>query len=80
MLLLTIFVAIYFGVLVPESPKWNYGQKMFQQAREILVYVANFNRMPPQKSERISNSKFDIEIIEQNGMEMDAISIKTSIS
>ena len=69
MLLLTIFVAVYFGVLVPESPKWKYSQKMYTHARAILVYVAVFNSIPDQKTERISKSKFDIEILSETELD-----------
>jgi len=64
-LILAVLVTIFFWVVVPESPKWLYTWEHFQDSREVLEYVGNYNSLPESKLNRIRNSKFDLELLQQ---------------
>ena len=64
-LILAVLTTAYFGIFVPESPKWSYTWQRFDESRENLRYVAKFNSLPESKQERITKSLFDIEILEK---------------
>ena len=80
-----ILSLFYFWIFVPESPKWLYAYKKFDEARKVLKYVATANGKPEEKTERFDRLKFDIEVLEEmkakkEGTEMDMQSIKTALS
>lgn len=43
MFILTLIISVYYFGYVPESPKWLYTFKNFNQSREVLKQVATFN-------------------------------------
>lgn len=47
--------------IIPESPKFLYSCKKYDEARESLVKIAKFN-----KSNKFKNYKFDTEILEES--------------
>ena len=55
-LILAVLTTAYFGIFVPESPKWSYTWQRFDESRENLRYVAKFNSLPESKQERITKS------------------------
>lgn len=52
-LILAVLVAIFFMILVPESPKWLYTFDRYETSRENLVFVAKVNGLPEDKVTRI---------------------------
>jgi hypothetical protein len=38
-----IIATTYIVAVIPESPKWLYTWKNFDQSRGVLAYVARFN-------------------------------------
>jgi len=42
----------YFYFVVPESPKWLYTWKRFDEARQVLKYIASFNGVDLEEYER----------------------------
>lgn len=60
-LILSVLVTIFFWIVVPESPKWEYTFYEYDDAREHLYYVAGFNSLPESKLNRVKNLKFDLE-------------------
>ncbi len=43
-------------LLIPESPKYLYSNKKFEKAKEMLKYIAKFNRV------KVINFRFDTEL------------------
>ena len=43
MLIVCFITFLYILTFVPESPKWYYSQKRYDESREELEYVAKFN-------------------------------------
>ena len=57
----TTFLAFPCTLRLPESPKFLYAHRYFDQAREILCLIATVNRIPLQVIERIRESSFEVE-------------------
>ena len=52
-LLFMIFLVLtttLFWLLVPESPKWLYIKRRFEESRQVIKEVANFNSVSPEPS------------------------------
>lgn len=65
-LLLTGFLVIsYYIFLFPESPKWLYANQKYDDSRENLAYVANFNSLSERRVERIKRLQYDLEVLER---------------
>ena len=64
-LILAILVTIFFLTYVPESPKWLYTWKFFNDSRDNLAYVGKQNSLPENKLARIRRITFDVEILEK---------------
>jgi len=45
---LQILATTYIVSVIPESPKWLYTWKNFDESREVLSYVARFNAVAPE--------------------------------
>ena len=43
-LLVVTIILFFFGV--PESPKWLFTKKRFDEAKEVIKKVASFNSVP----------------------------------
>ena len=65
LLVVAILTFIYFLILVPESPKWQYIRGLFPKSRQNLAYVGDFNGLPESKLSRIKRLRFDLEVLEQ---------------
>lgn len=72
-----MIAAIYFLAAVPESPKWQYINDKFDEARESLLFVGKFNGLSDRRMSRLRKLIFDIEVMQKlKNMEADAVSSK----
>lgn len=60
-----MLVTIFFVIVVPESPKWLYTWERFEESKENLVHVAEYNSLPDEKITRIKSLTFDLEQLEK---------------
>ena len=78
MLIFMIFATLYLLIFVPESPKWLYTWKRFDESKEVLTKVAKYNAVDEDKIEaEIANCKFIDEDAEEDP---DNKSVATSMS
>lgn len=59
--ILTLIALLYYIFVVPESPKWLYTWKRFQEAKDVLARVARFNFVDQNQINEIKTLKFDAE-------------------
>lgn len=52
-LILAVLVTIFFVIVMPESPKWLYTWERYEESKENLVHVAEYNSLPESKITRI---------------------------
>jgi hypothetical protein len=52
--ILTVATALYFVIGVPESPKWFYIQELFEEAKEALQKVGDFNNVSDRRISHLS--------------------------
>ena len=52
---------LYYLFVVPESPKWLYTWRKYQESKDNLAYVAQFNAVDDDKVEDIKKLEFDKE-------------------
>jgi len=50
-IIIGIFMALFILVFVPESPKFLFNKKKYDQARETLRAVAAFNDIKPDEDD-----------------------------
>jgi hypothetical protein len=67
--ILMIIIALYYIIIVPESPKWLYTWQHYPQAKEVLRYVAKFNLVEESEADVIMNKKFDTEVVKKESKE-----------
>lgn len=60
-LILAVLVTIFFLIVVPESPKWLYTWERYEESRDNLVHVAEYNSLPETKVNRIKGLVYDLE-------------------
>jgi hypothetical protein len=56
MLIIQIGATAYILFVVPESPKWLYTWKNFEECRENLGFVARFNAATDEVQDEIKNA------------------------
>lgn len=67
MLIFQILATVYLVIWVPESPKWMYTWKRFEEAKEVLKKVAIYNAVDEDKIEsEIEKCKFIDEDAEED--------------
>jgi len=47
-----VLATTYIVSVIPESPKWLYTWKNFDQSKEVLTFVAKFNGVNPEIIEK----------------------------
>jgi hypothetical protein len=57
-----VVAGIYYAFIVPESPKWLYTWLRFDETRNVLKYVARYNLILKDETEKRMKFKFEAEV------------------
>ena len=79
-LILQVLATAYTVLVVPESPKWLYTWKNFNESREILVKVGKFNAVDTAAQQKLERTKFIDEDVSGEKESEGNNSIATSLS
>ena len=61
LLIISALTILYWALVVPESPQWQYTWSQFSSSRKNLRDIASFNGLPEEQQEKLKRLRFDFE-------------------